>query len=106
MAVIVSPRLEQACASGLDSFDLSLRPWHAPEAYGELVAVKVFALVGVDGAEGTAGLASNGSVCERGTSWTVQRAMLLGLCTVGNKVVRKLRRRGGWVHAGSVVDGS
>jgi len=96
---------EQACATGLDGIDLSLRPAHASEAGGELVSVEEFTLLRSDGAEGSARVASNCSVGERGASGAVQWAMLLSLCTVGHEGVRKLVCWRCRVDAGSVVNG-
>lgn len=96
---------EQARATSLDSIDLSLRPSQPPETGGKLVSVEELALIGGDGAEGTARMASNGSVCERGASGAIQWAMLLSLRTVGRKGVRKLWCWGSWVDARSVVNG-
>ena len=90
----------EAGATGLNGLDLGLGEGQTVEARGELITVEEFALLGLDGAEGSAGVTADGTGNERGTA---QRTVLLGLDAVGGERVGKGARGGSGMRAGSVI---
>lgn len=102
-------RLSKATA-GLDSLNLGLGERLATEAGGELVAVKVEALGGLDGAKSGAGRATNAGLLT--ADGLAKGAVLLGVLAVGAEGGGRTPVGGervggrGRVRLGSVVDGS
>jgi len=97
---------DQTGSPSLDSLDLRLRPWHAVEARGQLVAVEELAGLRLHGTQGGARLAADGTVGEGGqTAGGVERAVLLSLGAVGREGVRQDAGGRGGVGSRSVVDG-
>jgi hypothetical protein len=92
---------ELAGTASLNGLHLSLAEGQAAETGRQLGAVEELAILGADGAQGVAGLATNAAVEGRAT----ERTVLLSLGAVGSEGVGKSSDRRGGVDARSVVDG-
>lgn len=92
---------ELAGTASLNGLHLSLAEGQTTETGRQLGAVEELAVLGADGAQGVARLATNAA----GEGRTTERTVLLSLSAVGGEGVGKSSDRRGGVDARSVVDG-
>lgn len=96
-----STLVAETSATGLDGLHLGLAPWKAVEALGQFGTVEKFTLSGLNGAQGSTGVAANSALSERSPA---EGTVLLGLGAIRSERVRKNSSRRSGMRTRRVVD--